>query len=166
MFRKLISKIQLTRTEIKVVLFLLGTLLLGFGAKFYLKGKDQNKIKEFNYYSEDSLFNSVNFSSPEKNSKNKEKIVDYKQEVLDFKKSSFSYKDKEELPAEKSIDINKAGINELIKLPGIGKKTAGKIINYRKSNGNFAELEEIIKVKGIGQSKFNNIKKYIFINNK
>lgn len=165
MFRKFISKIQLTSTEIKVILFLLAAFLVGFGAKLYFnsKEKNQNKKREFNYYADDSLFNKADFSSSKMTLKNNNNLVDYKQEVLDFKKSNFSSNEKKELPSEKSININKAGINELIKLPGIGKKTAEKIIDFRKRHGNFAKIEEIVKVKGIGSSKFNNIKKYIFI---
>jgi len=61
----------------------------------------------------------------------------------------------------KKININKAGLNELISLPGIGEKIAKEIINYRKENGTFSSIEDIMKVKGIGQKKFEKCKERI-----
>ena len=56
------------------------------------------------------------------------------------------------------VNINTATKNELCKLPGIGEKTAEKIINYRTINGGFNKIDELMNVEGIGQSKFNKIK--------
>ncbi|MBR4462432.1 MAG: ComEA family DNA-binding protein [Erysipelotrichaceae bacterium] len=59
------------------------------------------------------------------------------------------------------ISINSAGISELCTLPGIGPKTAQKIIEYREKTGSFLSLEEIMEVNGIGKAKFARIKEYI-----
>ena len=59
------------------------------------------------------------------------------------------------------ISINSAGISELCTLPGIGPKTAQKIIEYREKAGSFLSLEEIMEVNGIGKAKFARIKEYI-----
>jgi comEA protein len=64
---------------------------------------------------------------------------------------------------EKSININSAKLEELIMLPGIGEKTAEKIIELRKERGKFNTLEELMNVKGIGEVKFNKIKKFLYI---
>lgn len=61
------------------------------------------------------------------------------------------------------ININTATKDELETLPGIGPKTAQKIIDYRKENGPFKSIEEIMNVKGIKQKKFNKIKDLITI---
>ena len=59
---------------------------------------------------------------------------------------------------KKLVSINSAGIEELTTLPGIGKTTAQKIIDYRQEKGSFLSLEELMNVKGIGQSKYEKIK--------
>lgn len=51
-----------------------------------------------------------------------------------------------------SVNINSASEKELIKLPGIGKKTAEAIVAEREANGHFADVKDLSKrVKGIGK---------------
>ncbi|MBI5476658.1 MAG: helix-hairpin-helix domain-containing protein [Ignavibacteriales bacterium] len=57
----------------------------------------------------------------------------------------------------KSIDINSASKNELMKLPGIGETIAQNIISYREKNGNFKNISGLMKVGGIGKKKFEKI---------
>lgn len=59
------------------------------------------------------------------------------------------------------VDINKAGLDELMKLPGIGEKTANQIIEYRSRQGGFSSLDDLKQVKGIGDKKLAAIRKYI-----
>ncbi len=165
MFKKISQKIGFTETEIKVIFFLIAALILGFGYKNFFINEKPEPYKTLDYSKEDSLFTLTDSTEniPEKNNTLSDKNVDYKQEVLDFNKTNFQRSEKKVLPAENSIDINKADLNKLKSLPGIGEKTAQKILDYIKVNGNFKKLENLQKVKGIGQAKFNNIKKYIFI---
>ena len=62
-----------------------------------------------------------------------------------------------------TININKATQEEFENLPGIGPSLAKKIIDYRKENGNFQNSEDIKSVNGIGESKYENIKSYIYV---
>ena len=66
-----------------------------------------------------------------------------------------------EEPAFGCIDINTADAEALCLLPGIGEKTAEKIIAYREENGPFAYDEELMAVSGIGPVTYENIKHYI-----
>jgi competence protein ComEA len=49
------------------------------------------------------------------------------------------------------ININTATSSQLQNLPGIGKKKAQAIIDYRSENGRFLSVEELSNVKGIGK---------------
>ncbi|WP_462157720.1 ComEA family DNA-binding protein [Pseudoalteromonas sp. GB56] len=48
------------------------------------------------------------------------------------------------------VNINKATIEQLQSLPGIGPSKAAAIVDYRKQNGKFTALEELENVPGIG----------------
>lgn len=60
------------------------------------------------------------------------------------------------------VNINVCSKSELIALPGIGEKTAEKILEYRKEHA-FDRIEDVMKVKGIGEKKFEAIKNLICI---
>ena len=59
------------------------------------------------------------------------------------------------------ININTAGLDELMTLPGIGRVIGLRIIDYREENGAFASVAEIMDVSGIGESVFEKIKDII-----
>jgi competence protein ComEA len=61
------------------------------------------------------------------------------------------------------ININTASQAELETLPGIGAKTAEKIIEYREQNGPFVNTEDIINVAGIGSGTYERIKNLITV---
>lgn len=67
------------------------------------------------------------------------------------------------LSSSSKININKAGIEELTTLPGVGDSLAQKIFNYRKENGNFKSIDDLKNVNGIGDKKFESLKEYISI---
>ena len=49
-----------------------------------------------------------------------------------------------------AVNINTAGVKELMTLDGIGHKVAEKIVEYRTANGPFKKADEIRKIQGIG----------------
>ena len=59
------------------------------------------------------------------------------------------------------ISINTADASELSGLPGIGLKTAEKIVAYREENGLFQSLEDLKRVSGIGNMKYEKLKDQI-----
>ncbi|MGN0452614.1 MAG: ComEA family DNA-binding protein [Ruminococcus sp.] len=59
------------------------------------------------------------------------------------------------------VDINTAGKEALMTVPGIGEVIAQRIIDYREQIGRFNSVEELMNIKGIGESTFENIKIYV-----
>jgi len=49
------------------------------------------------------------------------------------------------------VNINTASKSELMKLKGVGRELAEKIIEYREKNGPFQRPEDIRKISGIGK---------------
>ncbi len=56
------------------------------------------------------------------------------------------------------VDINSAGVDELITLPGIGETLAKRIIAYREEHGPFVSLDELENVEGIGEKTISSIR--------
>lgn len=165
MLTKISRKIGFTLTEIRVILFLLIIFLLGLSLKYFLTDDHKSRILAADYSLQDSLF-FYSDNSDSNISKLSNKVVDSKLEVLDFNNRDFQEKKSSNIAGEKSIELNTADINALISLPGIGEKTASAILEYKKNIGKFRNLNELMNVKGIGVSKFNKIKKYIYIDDK
>ena len=61
------------------------------------------------------------------------------------------------------MNINTATAEQLASLPGIGPKTAERILEYRQKNGSFKKIEELMNVKGIGEKSFLRIKDLITV---
>lgn len=56
------------------------------------------------------------------------------------------------------VNINKASVEELDSLPGVGQSTAQAIVEDRGANGPFASVEDLMRVSGIGEKKFEKLK--------
>lgn len=91
-----------------------------------------------------------------------------KNEFSSEKSSEYEKIDKtEEVTTEEVlwININTASADEFTKLNGIGEVIAGRIIDYRRENGEYKNIEEIMNVEGIGEVIFDDIQPYIYVDN-
>ena len=61
------------------------------------------------------------------------------------------------------ININRASVDQLSTLKGIGEKKAQAIVAFRTKNGNFKKVEDVMLVKGIGQKMFDKMRKFITV---
>ena len=56
------------------------------------------------------------------------------------------------------VNINTASASDIEGLPGIGTKTAARIVEYRQKNGPFKKIEELMNVRGVGEKNFLKLK--------
>lgn len=75
------------------------------------------------------------------------------QDSLDIRKVNISMS---------KISLNHSTVDELCIIPGVGEKTARKIVAYRKKR-QFFSISDIMKIKGIGEKKFAKMKQYIIL---
>lgn len=59
------------------------------------------------------------------------------------------------------VDINHAELGEIVVLPGVGKKLAQAIIDFRQFNGKFKTLDGLQEVPGIGEKKIESLLPYL-----
>ncbi len=166
LLEKISLKLGLTKTEVITMAFVLSTFTFGL----FINRSNPEFLsideKKFNYNFQDSLFEALKSNNYNRLSseKNVEKMVDSEPELLDFSRRKKESKKKNILILKQSsININTADVIILTKLPGIGKKTAEKIVRLRNNKGGFSSLDELTEVKGMGKKKLNRIKEYIYL---
>lgn len=69
----------------------------------------------------------------------------------------------EEEASAGKVDLNTAGIEELMTLKGVGETRAKAIIEYRTQNGRFTRIEDIMQIPGIKEGIFSKIRNQITV---
>jgi len=65
--------------------------------------------------------------------------------------------------AQAPVNLNTATVDQLVTIPGIGTKTAERIIAYRQKNGSFKKIEDLMNVSGVGEKSFLKMKPLITV---
>ena len=157
------NKSRKTAPHIKGLYLLFIILTITFvGRIIYLKAKPS----EYNYKNSDKKFSAYISSFKDSNAALTDsiKVIDsLKTDSIKVIKDSSKKKTINLTVDKKNININTASNKELIQLPGIGKKIAARIIEFRQIHGKFKTADDLIKVKGIGKKKLIKIKNLIII---
>ena len=61
------------------------------------------------------------------------------------------------------LNLNTATVAQLEALPGIGKSTAERILEYREKSGGFKKIEDLMNVRGIGEKNFLKLKPLVTV---
>jgi competence protein ComEA len=61
------------------------------------------------------------------------------------------------------VNLNSATADQLASLPGIGERTAQRIIEYRQKNGPFKKAEDLMNIQGIGEKSFLRLKDLVTV---
>jgi len=59
------------------------------------------------------------------------------------------------------ININLASVEDLEKLPSIGRKTAESIVQFRQENGPFRRVEHLMLIRGVSEARFIELRPYL-----
>ena len=65
--------------------------------------------------------------------------------------------------ASAPVNLNTASVAQLETLPGIGKATAERILEYRTKNGSFKKVEDLMNVRGVGEKSFLKLKPLVTV---
>lgn len=71
----------------------------------------------------------------------------------------------ERLALDLPIDLNRATLEELTMVSGIGERTAEKILSFRNDTGPFRTVEDLQKIPGIKEKKLSRLRKYFYVGN-
>ncbi|MCZ6727793.1 MAG: helix-hairpin-helix domain-containing protein [Acidobacteria bacterium] len=65
--------------------------------------------------------------------------------------------------ADGMVNINSAGLDELMLLPRVGETVAQRIVDFRQENGDFKSTEDLLLVKGIGDKTFEHMAPHVSV---
>jgi len=68
-----------------------------------------------------------------------------------------------DVAAADKLDLNRATVEELDALPGVGPAIARRIVAFREKNGAFRRIEDLMNVRGIGEKTFLRIRDRIMV---
>jgi competence protein ComEA len=66
-----------------------------------------------------------------------------------------------DVPGSGKVDLNRASLEQLDTLPGVGPVTAQRILDWRTRHGRFSSVDQLREIEGIGERRFAQIKEQV-----
>lgn len=66
-------------------------------------------------------------------------------------------------PALGPVDLNRASLDDLTRLPGVGPVLAARIVEARDSSGRFASIDDLRRVRGVGPAKLDRLRGHVTV---
>jgi competence protein ComEA len=161
----LARRLSLTKAEISLVSMLLGFLVLGVILKNIRSVEEADQLvkkAETARLREAEVDSLIKLAAIDQ-AKVREEVF----EEVDAEKSDqpaekhATHRSFEKKTFNGTISFNKAGINQLQKIPGIGPVMAGRLITFRTAKGGkVMQFQEFLEVKGIGKKKLELLQKH------
>ncbi len=152
--------ITLSKSEKQALLVFTSVLVVAYGVQWL--GPVGSAAPRFDYAPADSLYDVLAADTLVQTSVTEAKKTAASPKATD-KKNRRRGKNIKKLPPLKSIDINSATKNDLVKLPHIGPVTARNILEYRRNNGPFRSIGDLLKVKRIGPKTLEKIRPFLVV---
>ncbi len=141
------EKAGFTRNEVKVVLFLSVTFLIGLGVRWLAPAETAPASgTPFDYTLLDSEF-AARSQSPDSPAAGAG--------------AALTSRAPAKSPPADGVNLNSASEQDLIALPGIGPATAARILQYRDEHGEFTSVDQLLQVPGIGTKKLERLRPYV-----
>ena len=65
--------------------------------------------------------------------------------------------------AAAKVNLNRAGVDELQTLPGVGPVLAQRMVEWRKAHGRYRTIDELQEVKGIGKKRLEQLRPLVTV---
>ncbi len=143
------EKAGFTRNEVKVVLFLSATFLIGLAVRWLAPAETAPASgTPFDYTLLDSEF-AARSQSPDSPAAGSGAAITSRTPAKS--------------PPAEGVNLNSASEQDLTALPGVGPATAARILRYRDEHGEFASVDHLLRVPGIGAKKLERLRPYIHV---
>jgi comEA protein len=148
----------MTHNEFVAIVVALTLLLVGQVARQFLM--DRPVFDDEYYHERDSLFFALSSATAEPDT-----ILVPRTDSAVVADSMYTERDSTHTEVEsggesqqdKRIDVNRASLVELTRLPGIGPRLAERIVEYRRRHGPFRKVSDLVNVAGIGPKKLESL---------
>jgi competence protein ComEA len=145
---------------INSLLLKLGMLSMTIGVVFWARWAPQPPVQDILSATAEQA---VSFKATKRTNQETRAVDFSRQNVQRSDINAVARTEPSKMPIRSRLDLNRASIDELETLPGIGTVLAQRVIAFRDSVGGFQKIEDLREVKGIGAKKYDRLKALVTV---